>query len=395
MIGKLKKNTKIKIIALLSAIVLWMYVMAVVDPEDTKLYEDIPITITNLNEIKNLDLVVDPDEDLVTSVYVKGNLSDLQNISSKNINVYGVVDNPIEGQNQLKLSVSGNSTAKVNIDLKSNNIVINLEKKIEQEKEITVKVTGKYKENIESIELKNKKIIVSGPRTRVNSVKYVQAEFNADENYTKTRTESLNLKPLDSDMKQVNDVNLEFKKVEATISFLHQKEVKVKAVFKGNLANLVEGENFTISPNTIQIRGKKEDLNKIEFISTENIDIGNFTSNINTVKLNIPEGIVVEDNTVKIKMLKDSDLVDIFTYSGSSLGFLNNNSTISLNDFEIPDSIKVTLRYNNQSQKISKNELKLYLDLEEGFVSNKQYVIKHNNLNVKSIVIEPSYIKSK
>lgn len=258
-----------------------------------------------------------------------------------------------------------------------------------------MKVTGKYKENIESIELKNKKIIVSGPRTRVNSVKYVQAEFNADENYTKTRTESLNLKPLDSDMKQVNDVNLEFKKVEATISFLHQKEVKVKAVFKGNLANLVEGENFTISPNTIQIRGKKEDLNKIEFISTENIDIGNFTSNINTVKLNIPEGIVVEDNTVKIKMLKDSDLVDIFTYSGSSLGFLNNNSTISLNDFEIPDSIKVTLRYNNQSQKISKNELKLYLDLEEGFVSNKQYVIKHNNLNVKSIVIEPSYIKSK
>ena len=77
MIEKLKKNTKIKIISLLSAIVLWMYVMAVVDPEDTKLYEDIPITITNLNEINDLDLVVDPDEDLVASVYVKGNLSDL------------------------------------------------------------------------------------------------------------------------------------------------------------------------------------------------------------------------------------------------------------------------------------------------------------------------------
>lgn len=395
MIGKLKKNTKIKIIALLSAIVLWMYVMAVVDPEDTKLYEDIPITITNLNEIKNLDLVVDPDEDLVTSVYVKGNLSDLQNISSKNINVYGVVDNPIEGQNQLKLSVSGNSTAKVNIDLKSNNIVINLEKNIEEEKEITVKVTGKYKDNIENIELKNEKIIVSGPRSRVNSVKYVQAELNADEELTKTCTKSLNLKPLDSDMKQVNDVNLQFKKVDATISFLHQKEVKVKAVFKGNLANLVEGENFTISPSTIQIRGKKEDLDNIEFISTESIDIGNFTSNVNTVKLNVPQGIVVKDDNVKIKMLKDSDLIDIFTYSGSSLGILNNNSTVSLNDFEIPDSIKVTLKYNNQSQKISKNELKLYIDLQEGFASNKQYVIKHNNLDVKSIVIEPSYIKSK
>ena len=68
MIERLHKNTKIKIISLLSAIVLWMYVMAVVDPEDTKLYENIPITITNLNEIKDLGLVVDPDDNLVTSV---------------------------------------------------------------------------------------------------------------------------------------------------------------------------------------------------------------------------------------------------------------------------------------------------------------------------------------
>ena len=61
MIERLKKNTKIKIISLLSAIVLWMYVMAVVDPEDTKLFEEIPITITNIHEINDLGLVVDPD----------------------------------------------------------------------------------------------------------------------------------------------------------------------------------------------------------------------------------------------------------------------------------------------------------------------------------------------
>ena len=131
MIEKLKKNTKIKIISLLSAIVLWMYVMAVVDPEDTKLYEDIPITITNLNEINDLDLVVDPDEDLVASVYVKGNLSDLQKITAENINVYGTVNHPIEGQNQLYLRASASD--KVTTDFKSDTIVINLEKVIEDD----------------------------------------------------------------------------------------------------------------------------------------------------------------------------------------------------------------------------------------------------------------------
>ena len=68
MIEILNKNTKIKIISLLSAIVLWMYVMAVVDPEDTKLFEEIPITITNIHEINDLGLVVDPDEELVACV---------------------------------------------------------------------------------------------------------------------------------------------------------------------------------------------------------------------------------------------------------------------------------------------------------------------------------------
>ena len=52
MINKLKDNTKIKIISLLSAVVLWIYVMAVVDPEETKLFENIPVTITNLNELE-------------------------------------------------------------------------------------------------------------------------------------------------------------------------------------------------------------------------------------------------------------------------------------------------------------------------------------------------------
>ena len=165
MIERLKKNTKIKIISLLSAIILWMYVMAVVDPEDTKLFEDIPITITNIHEINDLGLVVDPDEELVASVYVKGNLSDLQKITANNINVYGTVNNPIEGQNQLYLRASASD--KVSTDFKSDTIVINLEKSIEEEKNINVEITGKYKDNVDTVTLSEKKVMVSDRKSVV------------------------------------------------------------------------------------------------------------------------------------------------------------------------------------------------------------------------------------
>lgn len=67
--NNMKRNTRIKLIALFTAIVLWMYVMAVVDPEDTKLFENVPVTVTNTDELQGDDLVVYPQSDLVTDIY--------------------------------------------------------------------------------------------------------------------------------------------------------------------------------------------------------------------------------------------------------------------------------------------------------------------------------------
>ena len=53
--NNMKRNTRIKLIALFTAIVLWMYVMAVVDPEDTKLFENVPVTVTNIDELQGDD----------------------------------------------------------------------------------------------------------------------------------------------------------------------------------------------------------------------------------------------------------------------------------------------------------------------------------------------------
>ena len=57
MINKLKNNSKIKIISLLSAMVLWMYVMAIVDPEDTKIFENIKSTnvVLDLSQVTTMD----------------------------------------------------------------------------------------------------------------------------------------------------------------------------------------------------------------------------------------------------------------------------------------------------------------------------------------------------
>ena len=394
MIERLKKNTKIKIISLLSAIVLWMYVMAVVDPEDTKLFEDIPITITNIHEINDLGLVVDPDEELVASVYVKGNLSDLQKINANNINVYGTVNNPIEGQNQLYLRASASD--KVSTDFKSDTIVINLEKSIEEQKNITVEITGKYKDDVDTVTLDQKKVMVSGPRSRVESVRYVQAIFNADDKSSDNKSTELKLKALDADMKEVDHVTLGFKKVSAQVSYLQQKEVKVNVVFTDNDSKLVQGEDFTITPSTVKIKGKSEDLKSIDSIDTETIDEDKLGTNNQVVDLKVPSGISADRSSITIRMQGENHAQSsIFTYSGSELSLVNNDNDIQLSDFDLPETIKVTVEYENDSRRLSKNDLRLYLDLSGGFSSGTQYNINHSEIDVKGISIEPSYVMSK
>ena len=394
MIERLHKNTKIKIISLLSAIVLWMYVMAVVDPEDTKLYENIPITITNLNEIKDLGLVVDPDDNLVTSVYIKGKLSDLQKISANNIDVYGTVSNPIEGQNQLYLRASVND--KVTTEFKSDTIVINLEKSIEEEKNITVNITGVYKDNVDKVDLDKTKVVVSGPRSSVDSVKYVQATFDANKESVDTKSTELELKALDSEMNEVDHVTLEFNKVTAKVSYFQQKQVKINPIFSSNESNLVQDQDFTIIPSEINIKGKSDVINNIDSINTKIINVDELGTNNKIVDLDIPDGINADKDSVTIKLInKNKTKNSTFVYSGDDISSLNNEEDVSINDFEIPDDIIVKIQYDNDSDRISKNDLKLYLDLSEGIVSGTRYAITHNDINVKSITIEPSYITAK
>ena len=55
-----KKNIKTKIISVAAAVALWMYVIAVVDPEDRKVIEDSPITIKNTQQIEKEGYVIYP-----------------------------------------------------------------------------------------------------------------------------------------------------------------------------------------------------------------------------------------------------------------------------------------------------------------------------------------------
>ena len=386
MIEKLKENTKIKLISLLSAIVLWLYVMAIVDPQETKLFENIPVTITNLDELDSNDFVIYPEANLTTDIYVTGKLSVLKNISKDDITVYGTMSNFIEGNNGVFLKA--NISKGVTYELKPDTIVIPLEKIVQEKRSVDVVVTGKYKNNFNAVQLEEDSIKISGPRTLVNEVQKLQATLNVDENKD-TYTTTLNLVPVNDRGQKVDGVTLETSSVNATVSLLVEKNVPINPVFAEGSENLGE---YELSQNSITIKGKKDVVDNITSINTKAINLNDINVGLSKdVRLDIPAGIKIDESikiTIKINEVKD--LVTKLTYTNDEVEIRNNNNSVDVATLKIPSTIDVEIEYKENISNLNKSDITLYIDLFEG---DDRFTIKYESkYDFENVKISPDIV---
>ena len=381
---RLSNNTKLKLISLLSAIVLWMYVMAVVDPEETKLFEDIPVSITNLNDLTDKDLVIYPDTEVTTSVYVTGKLSTIQKMSKEDISVYGQINNPIEGKNEIYLKVT--PAQRVTYEFKNSIAIVNLEKIITENKKIEVEVTGDIKQDIDTINLENnnEEVEVSGPRSLVEKVEKIEAILNSNKQ-TDDFDISLDLKPVDKKGNIVSGVELKTSSLNAKVTLLKEKTVPIKVNIEGE-----NTENYKLSQDTVYIKGKKELVGNIEYISTQPINLSSIPKNTTMdISLIIPNGITSNIKSVSATLNISNSLTSEFIYNSNEVKIKNNVNNIDTSNIKIPDTITVNIEYDD-TEEIDKQDITLYIDLSKENSSGKYDIDYESNYDIKSVQITPN-----
>ena len=390
MINKLKNNSKIKIISLLSAMVLWMYVMAIVDPEETKLFENIPVTITNKNELNERDLVIYPEQDLTTNIYVTGKLSNLKKVTKDDINVYGQINNPLEGNNEIYLKVS--TSQRVNYDFKNPVMIVTLEKIISEDKSIKVDITGSGKNNVDNIMLQDNidKVSVSGPRSLVNKVKRVvgTVKVNGELN---DFSQSIKLEPVDANGKVVEGIELEKDSVNVNITLLTQKTVPITLKLSDNSES---GVNYTMSQNTVTIKGKKDIVDSINDIETQPVKLSEISPGTSKdIYLQVPSGITIETKYITIKKNSEENAVEVYTYTAKDIEIRNNIENIDKSKIKIPNSINVSIEHLQSVGSINKDDIKLYIDLNEVSLEDNTCKIKYESIyEIKKINIDPDTV---
>ena len=387
MINKLKYNSKIKIISLLSAMVLWMYVMAIVDPEETKLFENIPVTITNKNELNERDLVIYPEQDLTTNIYVTGKLSNLKKVTKDDINVYGQINNPLEGNNEIYLKVS--TSQRVNYDFKNPVMIVTLEKIISEDKSIKVDITGSGKNNVDNIMLQDNidKVSISGPRSLVNKVKRVVGTVKVS-GESNNFSQSIKLEPVDANGKVVEGVELEKDSVNVNIILLAQKTVPIILKLSDNSES---GVNYTMSQNTVTIKGKKDIVDSINNIETQPVKLSEILPGTSKdIYLQVPSGITIETKYITINKNSEENTLEEYTYTAKDIEIRKN---IDKSKIKIPNSINVSIEYLQSEGSINKDDIKLYIDLNEVSLEDNTCKIKYESIyEIEKINIDPDTV---
>lgn len=390
MINKLKYNSKIKIISLLSAMVLWMYVMAIVDPEETKLFENIPVTITNKNELNERDLVIYPEQDLTTNIYVTGKLSNLKKVTKDDINVYGQINNPLEGNNEIYLKVS--TSQRVNYDFKNPVMIVTLEKIISEDKSIKVDITGSGKNNVDNIMLQDNidKVSISGPRSLVNKVKRVVGTVKVS-GESNNFSQSIKLEPVDANGKVVEGIELEKDSVNVNITLLTQKTVPITLKLSDNSES---GVNYTMSQNTVTIKGKKDIVDSINDIETQPVKLSEILPGTSKdIYLQVPSGITIETKYITIKKNSEENAVAEYTYTAENIEVRNNTENIDKSKIKFPNSINVSIEYLQSIGSINKDDIKLYIDLNEVSLEDNTCKIKYESIyEIEKINIDPDIV---
>lgn len=299
---KAKGNIKSKIISVLAALALWLYVLAVVDPDEKKVIVDIPITINKINQIENEGFVVYPKADFKTDITLEGKLSELQKLTKDNIDIYGEINNPVEGSNVVSLRT--NISNRVSRDLKDSSIVVNLEKRTKKQVDVRVNLKGSLKDEVINIRTSYKKVSVSGAMSLVEKVDHVGLDLDTDKLDTESNfafNKEVQAKAYDK-KGNILDLDINVKKITVSGEFRQTKSVALRIDYDGSL---YDPDSYAISPEKIAIVGSSETLKNIDYIKTKKLTDDNFGDFLNKkVEIALPEGIKLKNENTEILLIK-------------------------------------------------------------------------------------------
>lgn len=315
----LTKNLGYKALALLCAILFWIFVLYTDDSVTRTKEIEVPLTIINEDTLgEDQDLILASDRNTIPKnvrVRVRSKISEYSRISANNVTA---------SINMADVDSAGDSDLHVNVALQPyftdkaeasewSPEVVNLT--FDSRDTLTLPVTVEYTGELPSgywhgdAVLQPEEIELVGPQSEISKVSKVVCTVNLD---GLTETQSLAITPVILDQEGVvidsSAFKLNVSAIAATVEVYPTKQVTIDAsAALANKDQVREGymvESTRLQFNQIEIAGPQQVLDTIDTVPVEILDLKDKYQTFNTqASIQLPEGVVANYDSVMIAVV--------------------------------------------------------------------------------------------
>ena len=370
LIGNLKNNWPAKLVALLISVVIWLLVVQYINPDDTRVIDNIKIQLNMEDSVpagEGLVLVTDFDESL--SLTYTASRDVIAVLNTDRITAYVDLSNATKSGEYsfpVKVDTGGQNITVVDQSLK--NVTLKFEKSMTAQVKINVNVVGSVAEGY----IKNDPLCVpsvlniEGPESKISKISSAEVTVSEKE-YSQTTVYSCDYEFVDSDGNVINKdyITSDYDKIDVSITVLKTKTLPVTATivnssggYDGNFAVL------SIDPGTITVAGSEEVLDTMNSYDLGTIDVAEKNENFEqTYVVSLQNGIKNIDDVSSVKV--SVDFGDIMTKTVRFTSFTVEN-VVDGQNINITDSyIDVTFRgIASDIAKLDSNNVKLVVDCQ-------------------------------
>ncbi len=368
----LSRNATPKIISIIVALVMWLYVMGEVNPEIIKEFTGMKVQLLNVETLRESGLTVIEQDDYTVNVKINGRRNDVYTIRPQDITISADLRGFQKGVNSVPLKVS--APASIKYDIYPNELKIILDEIVKQQKPVEIVTVGVPPIGFDpaEAEVALKEIIVEGPESFVKKVEKVIGEVNFEDK-TDDFTGKVPLKAVDGEGKAVNGVELKTKYVDVNLPLYSVKEVKVILDVVGNTLDGYGISNITIKPEVVGIKGPRDLVKGISEITAKPISIDGLIGSVERpVELILPPGITVflSDKTPVVSIAVEKIEEKEITYGKDSVIVDNLDQRYKATIEDAVENIRVRVEApQSVINGLEKNDIQLHInakDLSEG-----------------------------
>jgi YbbR domain-containing protein len=296
-----KKNLTAKIIALICAIILWVYVMNEQNPP-AEVNVEIPLEVRNISSN-----VVPEDVPDNIKIRVRGPRTLIAGLAKQDIKAYIDLKGLSEGVNTAKVHTTIPTSVEV-VEVLPDNVTFRLDSVISRQIPVEVKLKGAPSADVivDKITYSSHQILVEGPKGLLNTAAKAVATVDvAGKNADFTVTAPLKL--VDQNGKEVEE-GLQMKPGSMYVSLFFissniSKTVDIKPNITGELAKGVVLKQVLTNPQKVEISGDRQLVDTIDVIYTEPISLDKIDKDIEVEgKLQVKNGVNLSQKTVKVNI---------------------------------------------------------------------------------------------